>query len=107
MLIFSNAYIKLQTIGFMGPAATLICLNYANTPTMAATLLTAALSLSSFSQAGFMLNIQVSLAHKNLNILLNFKHYINDISGTYKYISNLLHFTLSGHCSSLCRNFTW
>ncbi|PNX93146.1 putative anion transporter chloroplastic-like, partial [Trifolium pratense] len=48
----------MQTIGFIGPAVTLICLNYANTPTMAATLLTAALSLSSFSQAGFMLNIQ-------------------------------------------------
>ncbi|KAG2404721.1 anion transporter [Vigna angularis] len=48
----------MQTIGFLGPAVTLLCLNYANTPTIAATLLTIALSLSSFSQAGYMLNIQ-------------------------------------------------
>lgn len=76
-------YIKLQTIGFMGPAVTLICLNYANTPTMAATLLTAALSLSSFSQAGFMLNIQVSPAHKNLNIIFMTFHELRNISVTF------------------------
>jgi ACS family sodium-dependent inorganic phosphate cotransporter len=68
ILISTNVYVKLQTIGFIGPAVTLISLNYANTPTMAATLLTAALSLSSFSQAGFMLNIQVSQIHKNMHI---------------------------------------
>lgn len=48
----------------MGPAGALLCLNYAKTPAIAATLLTAALSLSSFSQAGFMLNIQVSSTHR-------------------------------------------
>ena len=60
---------KLQTIGFMGPAVTLLCLNYASTPTTAATLMTAALSLSSFSQAGFMLNMQVSSTPQNLGII--------------------------------------
>ncbi|XP_028787407.1 probable anion transporter 3, chloroplastic [Neltuma alba] len=48
----------MQSIGFIGPALSLLCLNYANTPATAAVLITAALSLSSFSQAGFMLNIQ-------------------------------------------------
>ncbi|GAU34185.1 hypothetical protein TSUD_162860, partial [Trifolium subterraneum] len=67
----------MQTIGFIGPAMTLICLNYANTPTMAATLLTAALSLSSFSQAGFMLNIQ-DIAPQYAGIL----HGISNSAGT-------------------------
>ncbi|KAK2414589.1 phosphate transporter 4-3 [Trifolium repens] len=67
----------MQTIGFIGPAVTLISLNYANTPTMAATLLTAALSLSSFSQAGFMLNIQ-NIAPQYAGIL----HGISNSAGT-------------------------
>ncbi|KAI9085382.1 hypothetical protein K1719_032638 [Acacia pycnantha] len=48
----------MQSIGFIGPGVSLLCLNYANTPATSAILMTAALSLSSFSQAGFMLNIQ-------------------------------------------------
>jgi hypothetical protein len=65
---------KLQTIGFIGPAVALLCLNYAKTPAVAATLLTAALSLSSFSQAGFMLNIQVSSTHgSNTLYLIHFR----------------------------------
>lgn len=48
----------MQSIGFIGPASSLICLNYVKTPTVAAVIITAALSLSSFSQAGFLLNMQ-------------------------------------------------
>ena len=51
---------ELQSIGFVGPALSLLCLKYVNTPAAAATLMTAALSLSSFSQAGFLLNMEVS-----------------------------------------------
>lgn len=67
----------MQTIGFIGPALTLLCLNYANTPTIAATLLTIALSLSSFSQAGYMLNIQ-DIAPQYAGIL----HGISNCAGT-------------------------
>lgn len=49
-----------QSIGFIGPGISLLCLNYAKTPVSAAVIITAALSLSSFSQAGFLLNMQVS-----------------------------------------------
>ncbi|XP_057983357.1 probable anion transporter 3, chloroplastic [Malania oleifera] len=48
----------MQSIGFIGPGVSLLCLNYVNTPMIAAIIITAALSLSSFSQAGFLLNIQ-------------------------------------------------
>ncbi|CAH9100997.1 unnamed protein product [Cuscuta epithymum] len=48
----------MQTIGFIGPGVSLLCLNFAKTPKVAATLLTIALSFSSFSQAGFLLNMQ-------------------------------------------------
>ncbi|GMN47887.1 hypothetical protein TIFTF001_017064 [Ficus carica] len=48
----------MQSIGFIGPGVALLCLNYAKTPVVAAVLLTIALSLSSFSQAGFLLNMQ-------------------------------------------------
>lgn len=48
-----------QSIGFMGPGLSLLCLNYAKSPSCAAILMTVALSLSSFSQAGFLLNMQV------------------------------------------------
>ncbi|KAA8518994.1 hypothetical protein F0562_016232 [Nyssa sinensis] len=48
----------MQSIGFIGPGVSLLCLNYAKTPVVAAMFITAALSLSSFSQAGFLLNMQ-------------------------------------------------
>ncbi|CAA0836313.1 Probable anion transporter 3- chloroplastic [Striga hermonthica] len=47
----------MQSIGFIGPGIALICLNYANTPKIASVFLTLALSFSSFSQAGFLLNM--------------------------------------------------
>ncbi|KAL6337284.1 hypothetical protein AAG906_036598 [Vitis piasezkii] len=48
----------MQSIGFIGPGVSLLCLNHAKTPVTAAMFLTAGLSLSSFSQAGFLLNMQ-------------------------------------------------
>ncbi|KAK9290373.1 hypothetical protein L1049_008542 [Liquidambar formosana] len=48
----------MQSIGFIGPGVALLCLNYAKTPVAASVIITAALSLSSFSQAGFLLNMQ-------------------------------------------------
>ncbi|KAF6153470.1 hypothetical protein GIB67_027337 [Kingdonia uniflora] len=48
----------MQSIGFIGPGVALLCLNFAKTPAVAALFLTIALSLSSFSQAGFLLNMQ-------------------------------------------------
>ncbi|XP_065854345.1 probable anion transporter 3, chloroplastic [Euphorbia lathyris] len=48
----------MQSIGFIGPGVSLLCLNYAQTPVVAAIVITAALSTSSFSQAGFLLNMQ-------------------------------------------------
>ncbi|KAG4130664.1 hypothetical protein ERO13_D09G158800v2 [Gossypium hirsutum] len=48
----------MQSIGFIGPGVSLLCLNFAKSPEMAAVCITAALSLSSFSQAGFLLNMQ-------------------------------------------------
>ncbi|KAJ8899951.1 hypothetical protein K2173_019656 [Erythroxylum novogranatense] len=48
----------MQSIGFIGPGVALLCLNYAKTPATAAIYITVALSLSSFSQAGFLLNMQ-------------------------------------------------
>ncbi|KAF4356984.1 hypothetical protein F8388_015960 [Cannabis sativa] len=48
----------MQSIGFIGPGVALLCLNYAKTPIAAAVLLTIALSLSSFTQAGYFLNMQ-------------------------------------------------
>lgn len=48
----------MQSIGFIGPGVSLLCLNFAKTPEVAAILITIALSLSSFSQAGFLLNMQ-------------------------------------------------
>ncbi|KAE8099260.1 hypothetical protein FH972_017256 [Carpinus fangiana] len=48
----------MQSIGFIGPGVSLLCLNYAKTPESALLLITIALSLSSFSQAGFLLNMQ-------------------------------------------------
>ncbi|KAL2229525.1 probable anion transporter 3, chloroplastic [Sesamum indicum] len=48
----------MQSIGFIGPGIALLFLNYAKTPSIAAVFITMALSLSSFSQAGFLLNMQ-------------------------------------------------
>ncbi|KZV15247.1 putative anion transporter 3, chloroplastic [Dorcoceras hygrometricum] len=48
----------MQSIGFIGPGIALLCLNFAKTPSVAAIFLTIALSLSSFSQAGFLLNME-------------------------------------------------
>ncbi|KAK1398290.1 putative anion transporter 3, chloroplastic [Heracleum sosnowskyi] len=48
----------MQSIGFIGPGIALLCLNFAKTPVVASVLMTLALSLSSFSQAGFLLNMQ-------------------------------------------------
>lgn len=48
-----------QSIGFIGPGVSLLCLRFAQTPSVAAVLMTIALSLSSFSQAGYFCNVQV------------------------------------------------
>ncbi|XP_020571138.1 probable anion transporter 3, chloroplastic [Phalaenopsis equestris] len=48
----------MQSIGFIGPGVALLCLKYAQSPTVAAVLMTISLSFSSFSQAGFLLNMQ-------------------------------------------------
>ncbi|KAI3759892.1 hypothetical protein L1987_50276 [Smallanthus sonchifolius] len=48
----------MQSIGFIGPGLALLCLNYAKSPAVASVYITLALSLSSFSQAGFLLNMQ-------------------------------------------------
>lgn len=53
----------MQSIGFIGPGIALLCLNYANSPAVAALFITVALSFSSFSQAGFLLNIQDIAPH--------------------------------------------
>ncbi|XP_022145493.1 probable anion transporter 3, chloroplastic isoform X2 [Momordica charantia] len=66
-----------KSIGFIGPGLALLCLNFATTPTVAAVLLTVALSLSSFSQAGFLLNIQ-DIAPQHAGFL----HGISNSAGT-------------------------
>ncbi|XP_073311446.1 probable anion transporter 3, chloroplastic [Primulina huaijiensis] len=48
----------MQSIGFIGPGIALLCLNFAKTPSVASIFLTAALSFGSFSQAGFLLNME-------------------------------------------------
>ncbi|XP_021289480.1 probable anion transporter 3, chloroplastic [Herrania umbratica] len=48
----------MQSIGFIGPGVSLLCLNFAKSPAVAALFITIALSFSSFSQAGFLLNMQ-------------------------------------------------
>ncbi|WVZ98788.1 hypothetical protein U9M48_044173 [Paspalum notatum var. saurae] len=54
----------MQSIGFMGPGVSLLCLRFAQTPSVAAVLMTIALSLSSFCQAGYFCNIQQDVAPK-------------------------------------------
>lgn len=67
----------MQSIGFIGPGVSLLCLNFANTPISAAVYLTIALSLSSFSQAGFLLNMQ-DIAPQYAGLL----HGISNSAGT-------------------------
>ncbi|GJN14570.1 hypothetical protein PR202_gb01413 [Eleusine coracana subsp. coracana] len=57
---FSIALVRkiMQSIGFIGPGVSLLCLKFAQTPSVAAVLMTLALSLSSFSQAGYFCNVQ-------------------------------------------------
>ncbi|EYU26642.1 hypothetical protein MIMGU_mgv1a007147mg [Erythranthe guttata] len=67
----------MQSIGFMGPGVALLCLNYVTTPTVAAIFMTMALSLSSFSQAGFLLNM-----HEIAPQYAGFLHGISNSAGT-------------------------
>lgn len=48
----------MQSIGFLGPAVALLGLNAVRDPMVAAAWLTAAVGLSAFSQAGFLVNYQ-------------------------------------------------
>lgn len=48
----------MQSIGFLGPAVALLGLNAVKSPMVAAAWLTAAVGLSAFSQAGFLVNYQ-------------------------------------------------
>ena len=48
----------MQAIGFLGPAVALLSLNAVSSPLVAAAWLTAAVGLSAFSQAGFLVNYQ-------------------------------------------------
>ncbi|XP_072974780.1 probable anion transporter 2, chloroplastic [Typha angustifolia] len=67
----------MQSIGFIGPGIALLCLKFARTPAVAAVLMTIALSLSSFSQAGYFLNVQ-DIAPKSAGFL----HGITNSAGT-------------------------
>jgi ABC-type uncharacterized transport system permease subunit len=74
----------MQSIGFLGPAVALLGLNAVKNPVVASAWLTAAVGLSAFSQAGFLVNYQeeeyrltnshsrskVELCHTNLNIFI-------------------------------------
>ncbi|VAH07957.1 unnamed protein product [Triticum turgidum subsp. durum] len=53
----------LQSIGFIGPGVSLLCLRFAQTPSVAAVIMTAALGLISCSQAGYFCNVQVTTVH--------------------------------------------
>ncbi|XP_050215118.1 probable anion transporter 3, chloroplastic [Mercurialis annua] len=68
----------MQSIGFIGPGVSLLCLNYVKTPVSASMCITAALSLSSFSQAGFLLNMQ-DIAPQYAGFL----HGISNSAGTF------------------------
>lgn len=48
----------MQSIGFLGPAVALLGLNAVRNPMVAVAWLTAAVGLSAFSQAGFLVNYQ-------------------------------------------------
>ncbi|XP_074270469.1 putative anion transporter 3, chloroplastic [Silene latifolia] len=68
----------MQSIGFVGPGLSLLCLNYATTPGVASVILTIALSFSAFSQAGYLLNIQ-DIAPQSVGRL----HGISNAAGTF------------------------
>ncbi|GFZ02234.1 phosphate transporter 4;2 [Actinidia rufa] len=68
----------MQSIGFIGPGVALLLLNYAKTPVVASIFITVALSLSSFSQAGFLLNMQ-DIAPQYAGFL----HGISNSAGTF------------------------
>ncbi|VAH98840.1 unnamed protein product [Triticum turgidum subsp. durum] len=53
----------MQSIGFIGPGVSLLCLRFAQTPSVAAVIMTAALGMNSCSQAGDFCNIQVTTVH--------------------------------------------
>ncbi|XP_062230368.1 probable anion transporter 2, chloroplastic, partial [Phragmites australis] len=57
---FSIALVRkiMQSIGFIGPGVSLLCLKFAQNPSFSVVLMTIALSLSSFSQAGYFCNVQ-------------------------------------------------
>ncbi|KAL9247010.1 hypothetical protein vseg_020484 [Gypsophila vaccaria] len=67
----------MQSIGFVGPGLSLLCLNYAKSPVVTSVILTLALSFSSFSQAGYLLNIQ-DIAPQSAGLL----HGISNAAGT-------------------------
>ncbi|CAL9069867.1 unnamed protein product [Musa banksii] len=69
----------MQTIGFIGPAVSLLLLRYAQTPTSAAVLMTMALSFSAFSQAGYFLNIQ-DIAPKHAGFLLGITNSVGTLA---------------------------
>lgn len=79
----------MQSIGFAGPGLSLLCLNYAKTPGVASVILTIALSLSSFCQAGYFLNIQdiapysAGLVHGITNAAGTFAAIISTIGAGY------------------------
>ncbi|KAL3640715.1 putative anion transporter 3, chloroplastic [Castilleja foliolosa] len=73
----TSARKTMQSIGFIGPGVALLCLNYARTPMVASVLLTIALSLSSFSQAGFLLNM-----HDIAPQYAGFLHGLSNSAGT-------------------------
>lgn len=75
----------MQSIGFIGPGLSLLALNAAHSPTIAAACLTAALSLSSFSQAGFLLNMQ-EIAPQYAGVL----HGITNTIGTFAAIAGTI-----------------
>lgn len=65
----------MQSIGFLGPAAALLGLNAVRDPMVAAAWLTAAVGLSSFSQAGFLVNYQ-EIGPKYAGVLHGIKSFL-------------------------------
>lgn len=58
----------MQSVGFMGPALALLAVNASPSASIAAVWLTAAIGLSSFSQAGFLVNFQ-EIAPRHAGVL--------------------------------------
>lgn len=68
----------MQSIGFVGPAVALLCLNTVRDPAVASAWLTAALGLSAFSQAGFLVN------HQEIGPrYAGFLHGVSNTAGTF------------------------